>query len=94
MPDKQSGRETMPVTIFKKGDKVREIKLGETYTVAGQRGSLMVFVEELSNAWIHPSNLRLVSDQADPVSSLMLVVSALGSAAESWVSVPAASVDL
>ena len=55
----------MPVTIFKKGDKVREIKLGETYTVAGQRGSLMVFVEELSNAWIHPSNLRLVSDRAD-----------------------------
>lgn len=55
----------MAETIFKRGDKVREIKFGETYTVVCQRGSLMVFVEELSNAWIHPGNLRLVSDRAD-----------------------------
>lgn len=51
----------MVETIFKEGDKVREIKFGATYTVVCQRGSLMVFVEELSNAWIHPGNLRLVS---------------------------------
>jgi hypothetical protein len=48
-------------TTFRKGDKVREIKFGGTYTVLCQRGSLMVFVEEISNGWIHPGNLRLVS---------------------------------
>ena len=52
-----------PTTTFKKGDRVRDIKFGGTYTVLDQRGSLMVFVEELSNAWIHPGNLRLLSDQ-------------------------------
>jgi len=50
-------------TTFKKGDRVRDIKFGGTYTVLGQRGTLMVFVEELSNAWIHPANLRLISDR-------------------------------
>ena len=62
------GRTTVSTTTtFKKGDKVREIKFGETYTVLFQRGSLMVFVEELSNGWIHPANLRLVSEQAEDV---------------------------
>jgi hypothetical protein len=51
-------------TMFKKGDKVRDIKFGRTYTVLGQRGSLMVFVEELANGWIHPGNLRLLSERA------------------------------
>ncbi|MHB1344977.1 MAG: tudor domain-containing protein [Thermoleophilia bacterium] len=49
---------------FKKGDKVRDIKFGKTYTVISQRGSLMVFVEELCNGWIHPGNLRLIPDAA------------------------------
>ena len=52
-------------TTFKRGDKVREIKFGGTYTVLFQRGSLMVFVEELSNGWIHPGNLRLISREAE-----------------------------
>jgi|GEM_PF-4224168 len=47
---------------FKKGDKVRDVKFGWTYTVLSQRGSLMVFVEEMSNGWIHPGNLRLIPD--------------------------------
>jgi hypothetical protein len=62
------GKETATVsmtTTFKKGDRVREIKFGQTYTVVHQRGRLMVFVEELANDWIHPGNLRLVSERAD-----------------------------
>jgi hypothetical protein len=60
------GRTTVTTTTaFKRGDKVREIKFGGTYTVLHQRGSLMVFVEELLNGWIHPGNLRLVSEQAE-----------------------------
>ena len=47
-------------TTFQRGDRVRDIKFGRTYTVVCQRGDLMVFVEELSNGWIHPSNLRVV----------------------------------
>jgi hypothetical protein len=54
-------------STFKKGDKVREIKFGGIYTVLSQRGHLMVFVEELSNGWIHPANLRLVSEQAEDI---------------------------
>lgn len=49
-------------TTFKKGDKVRDVRSGRTYTVLLQKGSLQVFVEELSNSWIHPGNLRLISD--------------------------------
>jgi hypothetical protein len=52
---------TTTTTTFAKGDKVRDIKFGQTYTVLSQRGRLMVFVEELSNGWIHPGNLRLIS---------------------------------
>ncbi len=49
---------------FKRGDKVRDIKFGRTYTVLFQKGSLMVFVEEMSNSWIHPGNLRLIPEAA------------------------------
>jgi hypothetical protein len=60
------GRTTVTTTTtFKRGDKVRDIKFGGTYTVLFQRGSLMVFVEELSNGWIHPGNLRLIAEQAE-----------------------------
>ena len=60
------GRTTVKATTtFKRGDKVRDIKFGRTYTVISQRGSLMVFVEELANGWIHPGNLRLLSERAD-----------------------------
>jgi hypothetical protein len=52
-------------TTFKAGDKVREIKFGGIYTVMSQRGSLMVYVEELSNGWIHPANLRLISREPE-----------------------------
>jgi hypothetical protein len=51
-------------TTFKKGNKVRDVKFGRTYTVLFQKGSLMVFVEEMSNGWIHPGNLRLIPDAA------------------------------
>jgi hypothetical protein len=60
-------------TTFKKGDRVRDIKFGGTYTVVFQRGSLMVFVEELSNGWIHPGNLRLVSDSTPAERSVTTV---------------------
>jgi len=50
--------------MFKKGDKVRDVKFGRTYTVLFQKGSLQVFVEEMSNGWIHPGNLRLIPDSA------------------------------
>lgn len=49
-------------TTFKRGDKVRDVKFGRTYTVLFQKSSLQVFVEEMSNSWIHPSNLRLMPD--------------------------------
>jgi hypothetical protein len=52
---------------FKKGDRVRDIKFGGTYTVLFQKGSLQVFVEEMSNGWIHPGNLRLIPDAAGDV---------------------------
>ena len=49
---------------FKRGDKVKDIKFGRAYTVLFQKGSLQVFVEEMSNGWIHPGNLRLIPDAA------------------------------
>ena len=64
MAASETTNETL-TTSFKRGDKVREIKFGGTYTVLCQRGSLMVYVEELSNGWIHPSNLRLISREPE-----------------------------
>ena len=64
MAANETTNETL-TTSFKRGDKVREIKFGGTYTVLFQRGSLMVFVEELSNGWIHPGNLRLLSREPE-----------------------------
>jgi hypothetical protein len=49
-------------TTLTKGDRVKDIKFGKTYTVLFQKGSLMVFVDELSNGWLHPGNLRLIAD--------------------------------
>ena len=51
-------------TTFTKGQKVRTNR-GLVRTVLFQKSSLMVFVEELASGWIHPGNLRLVSDWAD-----------------------------
>ena len=43
---------------FKKGDKVKT-KYGEIRTVIFQK-DVQVFVEEESNSWHHPNNLRLI----------------------------------
>ena len=44
---------------FKKGDKVKT-KYGEIRTVIFQK-DVQVFVEEESNSWHHPNNLRLIN---------------------------------
>jgi hypothetical protein len=44
---------------FKEGDKVKT-KYGEIRTVIFQVG-VQVFVQEESNSWHHPSNLRLIN---------------------------------
>ncbi|MHB8867443.1 MAG: hypothetical protein ACYC6T_08050 [Thermoleophilia bacterium] len=54
------GRRKWKRPQFKRGQKVRT-PMGKTYTVVSQRG-LQVFVEEMSNGWIHPGNLTLVED--------------------------------
>ena len=54
------GRRKWKRPQFKPGQKVRT-PTGKIYTVVSQRG-LQVFVEEMSNGWIHPGNLTLVED--------------------------------
>jgi hypothetical protein len=43
---------------FEKGQKVRDL-YGDVFTVLYQNGC-MVFVEELSNSWFHPTKIHVI----------------------------------